>query len=219
MLKNTIQNIYLKGLVDGTNSTASIGTLVGIANVSNITNVAANVTVIASKGVTNALVGSLGYGSSLSNSYAIGSISEVSDAPPSRINGLVFFEASETTFSNNISGLTITVNQALIDANKVAALLGLSSKIYATPPTVTISGINYYTDAKGTNGYIFGTDAGTTSCPATVCIKKTVAEIQALKSTDAPYSSWGTTNWDLTNKTAEGYPALKTTTGVRIAGQ
>ena len=214
--RSIIQNIYVQGNIDASNTILS-GSLVGYASgYTTIQNVYANVTAVGgSGGNTGGIVGTARESNiSVINSYVTGTM--VADRSTNIVAGVVGgFGHSGNIFSNNISTLNISVNQSTINSNYVGSLLGA----LAGGSSVDIRGINYYTDAKGTNGFYNLAGAGTTSCPATVCIQKTVAEIQALKSTDAPYSSWGTTNWDFTNKTVLGYPALKTTTGVRISGQ
>ena len=50
----------------------------------------------------------------------------------------------------------------------------------------TISGTNYFVDSSGTNGLGSGTCSGT-------CAQKTLAELQALTSTDV--TDWSTDNW------------------------
>ena len=124
----------------------------------------------------------------VSNSYATGEV--ISSATSYSYGGGLMGNNSNTgTISNSYA--TGTVSSTSSDTAYGGGLVGYNS-------SGTISGTNYFVDSSGTNGLGGGSCSGT-------CTQKTLAELQALTSTDV--TDWSTDNWDFGTTTQ--LPRLK----------
>ena len=134
----------------------------------------------------------------VSNSYAIGEVtasasdssSSDSSSSDSYSGGLVGYNYGPVSNSYATGEVTASASAAYSDSYS-GGLVGYNS-------SGTISGTNYFVNSSGTNGIGSGTCSGT-------CTQKTLAELQALTSTDV--TDWSTDDWDFGTTTQ--LPRLK----------
>ena len=187
----TISNSYATGEVTSPSSSSTSssysysssysGGLVG-QNLGTISNSYATGEVTSSSSSSSSGGGLVGYnkpGGIISNSYATGEVTSSTTSTNSNSygGGLVGYNY-QGTVSNSYATGGVTSSAAFISSYS-GGLMGYNSG-------GTISGTNYSVDSSGTNGLGSGTCSGT-------CTQKTLAELQALTSTDV--TDWSTDNW------------------------
>ena len=221
--RGTISNSYATGAVEAfTSSTYAVssysGGLVGYNNHGTISNSYATGAVESSSPTYRTYGGGLvGYNNhgTISNSYATGAVEVSSTAFRTYGGGLAGY--NKGTISNSYATGAVEVSSTSFSYAHGGGLVGYNNQgtinnSYATGTVSattggglvgkndqgTISGTNYSVDSSGTNGI------GSGSCSGT-CATKTLAELQALTSTDV--TDWSTDNWDFGTTTQ--LPRLK----------
>ena len=226
--QGTVSNSYATGEMTASSSSSNSysysGGLVGYNNQGTVSNnyATGEVTSSASDSYTygGGLVG-YNYQGTVSNSYATGEVtsSATSSNSYSYSGGLVGYnqrgtvsnsyatgEVTSSASSNSYGGGLVGRNNAGTISNSYATgevTSSASSNSYGgglvgRNNAGTISGTNYFVDSSGTNGIGDGSCSGT-------CTQKTLAELQALTSTDV--TDWSTDNWDFGTTTQ--LPRLK----------
>ena len=138
----------------------------------------------------------MGYSSgTINNNYATGAVESSAEASTAYAyaGGLVGYTSAGINNSYATGTVATSASGGVGDARYQGGLVGNKSNIG------TVSGTNYFVASSGgTNGI------GSGSCSGT-CTQKTLAELQALTSTDV--TDWSTDNWDFGTTTQ--LPRLK----------
>ena len=209
--QGTISNSYATGEVTSSASAASYGGgLVGYNYGGTISNSYATGEVISSASTSDSYGGGLvghNYQGTISNSYATGAVESSTSASDSFGGGLVGYNYQGTVSNSYATGaVTSSASSDSYGGGLVGKNIGTISNSYVTGTISTqstsgttysgglvgrnngtISKTHYFVDSSGTNGLGDGSCSGT-------CAQKTLAELQALTSTDV--TDWSTNNWD-----------------------
>ena len=206
--QGTVSNSYATGEVTAsafTTNDSYSGGLVGMNYQGTVSNSYATGEVTASAVYVSYGGGLVGYNyqGTVSNSYTTGEVTAL-DSVYSYGGGLVGYNRGSVSNSYATGEMTSSASTDAYGGGLVGSnYKGTVSNSYATGEVTsstsegggfvgynsngTISGTNYFVDSSGTNGIGSGTCSGTT------CAQKTLAELQALTSTDV--TDWSTDNW------------------------